>query len=203
MNSTLANSITEIILLDINQERRNILQPMIDYIQPKIAAKSDVNINFICTHNSRRSHLAQVWAQVAAAYYHIPGVHCYSGGTEVTAVFPKIATTLDKAGMNVHSLSPSPNPIYALKFAHNALPIIAFSKKYDDAFNPQRDFAAIMTCSQADADCPFILGAEKRIPITYEDPKVADDTAQQDEVYHSRSLQIASEMFYVFSRLKK
>lgn len=58
-----------------------------------------------------------------------------------------------------------------------------------------------MTCSQADEGCPYIAGAEKRIPVRYEDPKSSDKTPQQNEIYTQRSLQIASEMFYVFSSL--
>lgn len=60
-----------------------------------------------------------------------------------------------------------------------------------------------MTCSQADGGCPFISGAEKRIAITYDDPKAFDNTDQQTEKYNERSLQIATEMFYVFSQIKK
>ena len=83
------------------------------------------------------------------------------------------------------------------------MPIIGYSKTYEDPFNPQSEFAAIMTCSQADGDCPFIAGAEKRIPITYEDPKAFDNTPQQFKKYQERSLQIATELFYVFSQIKK
>ena len=60
-----------------------------------------------------------------------------------------------------------------------------------------------MTCSQADGGCPFIAGAEKRIPITFEDPKNSDNTPEQAQVYAERSLQIATEMFYVFSKISQ
>lgn len=202
MNAKLVNTISEILKLAINQGRKSTLQPLIDYIQDKVTAGSAININFICTHNSRRSHLSQVWAQIAAAHYQIPNVTCYSGGTEETALFPKVALTLENAGIAVSIISNSENPVYAFKYDKNALPMIGFSKKYDSPFNPESNFAAVMTCSQADGGCPFIAGAEKRIPITFEDPKISDNTAEQDEVYRNRSLQIASEMFYVFSQIK-
>lgn len=202
MYKQLIDTILTIQNLRINQERVQILRPLVDYIQSKVQAQEDVNLNFICTHNSRRSHLCQVWAQIAVAYYRIPNVYCYSGGTEETALFPKVAETLSAAGINVYPISLGDNPVYALKYDDNALPIIGFSKKYDAAFNPQSDFVAIMTCSQADEGCPFIPGATTRIPITYEDPKISDDTIMQDNVYQERSLQIASEMFYVFSQIK-
>ena len=202
MNTKLVNTVTDILKLEINQGRKTTLQPLIDYIQGKVTDGLDININFICTHNSRRSHLSQVWAQIAAAHYQIPRVICYSGGTEETAMFPKIAETFEKSGIEVITISEGSNPVYALKYDKNALPIIGFSKKYDSPFNPESNFAAIMTCSQADGGCPFIAGAEKRIPITYEDPKISDNTDQQDQVYNLRSLEIASEMFYVFSQIK-
>ncbi|WP_164108287.1 MULTISPECIES: low molecular weight phosphatase family protein [Sphingobacterium] len=202
MYSKLTDTISFIQKLEISQGRNPILRPLVEYIQHRLDLGKDINLNFICTHNSRRSHLCQVWAQIAAAHYQVPKVYCYSGGTEETALFPKIADTLRNQGVDVQIISEAPNPIYALKYDINALPIIGFSKKYDDPFNPQSDFAAIMTCSQADGGCPFIPGAEKRIPITFEDPKLSDNTPQQDEVYHNRSLEIAAEMFYVFSQIK-
>ena len=188
---------------EITAERKNILKPLIEFIQLKVDNQEDIRLNLICTHNSRRSHLSQVWGQTAAHYYGIQNVFCYSGGTEATAMFPKVAETLTKTGFKIQKLSEENNPVYAIKFTENQAPIIGFSKTYDDNFNPESGFAAIMTCSQADGGCPFIAGAEKRIPITFEDPKAFDNTPQQDEKYQERSLQIASEMFYVFSQIKK
>lgn len=187
----------------ISAERKSVLQPLIDFIQLKSDTQQQIRLNLICTHNSRRSHLSQVWAQTAAYHYDIKNVFCYSGGTEATALFPKVAETLEKSGFNIRKLSEENNPVYAIKFSENEIPIIGFSKTYDDAFNPESAFVAIMTCSQADGGCPFIAGAEKRIAITYEDPKAFDNTNEQTEKYQERSLQIATEMFYVFSQIKK
>ncbi|CAI9673282.1 MULTISPECIES: low molecular weight phosphatase family protein [Elizabethkingia] len=187
---------------NINEERKNVLWPLIGYIQKKINDKQRININFICTHNSRRSHLSQIWAQAAASYFNIPGVHCYSGGTEETALFPKIIETLKIQGFNILKISDGNNPVYAIKYSANTPPVIGFSKKYDNPFNPEDSYAAVMTCSQADEGCPFIAGAEVRIPITFEDPKKSDNTPEQTQVYAERSLQITAEMLYVFSSIK-
>lgn len=188
---------------NISEERKNTLQPLIDFVQQKVINRQEININFICTHNSRRSHLSQVWAQVASAHFNIPNVHCYSGGTEETSLFPKVAETLTNQGFNIFKIADTNNPVYAIKYSDNALPVIGFSKKYDSPFNPVSAFTAIMTCSQADGGCPFIAGAEKRIPITFEDPKISDNTPEQSQVYAERSLQIATEMFYVFSKVSQ
>lgn len=187
----------------ISEERSSILQPLIDFIQFKVETNSQVRLNLICTHNSRRSHLSQVWAQTAAAHYNIKNVYCYSGGTEATAMFPLVSKTLAKQGFQIKIISEGNNPIYSIKFSENEHPVIGFSKTFDNDFNPKSEFAAIMTCSSADKGCPFIAGAEKRIPITFEDPKAFDNTPQQAEKYEERSLQIANEMFYVFSKIKK
>ena len=187
----------------ISEERKRILQPLIDYVQNKVLNDDEIRLNLICTHNSRRSHLSQIWAQTASYYFNISKVFCYSGGTEATAMFPVVAKTLIYQGFQIKTISEGNNPVYAVKYSENEPPIICFSKTYDDDFNPQSEFVAILTCSHADGACPFIAGAEKRIPITFEDPKAFDNTPQQAEKYQERSVQIATEMFYVFSKIKK
>tara|TARA_R110000868_G_scaffold68720_1_gene203200 strand:+ start:31946 stop:32578 length:633 start_codon:yes stop_codon:yes gene_type:complete len=195
------NVISSLKPIEISNERTLVLQPLIAYIQEKAAKKETIRLNFICTHNSRRSHLSQVWAQAIASYFGIKNVFTYSGGTEATALFPMVAETLKNSGFQITTLSKGKNPVYSIKYASNEHPVICFSKKFDDNFNPESEFAAIMTCSSADQGCPFIAGAEKRIPITFEDPKAFDNTPQQAEKYLERSIQIATELFYVFSKI--
>lgn len=203
MYTEIENEINNFNPANITNERKAILQPLVDYVQSKAINQQEIRLNLICTHNSRRSHLAQVWAQTAAAYHKTKSVFCYSGGTEATAMFPMIVETLKKQGFKINAVSEGNNPVYAIKYSDNEHPIIGFSKKYDVDFNPQSEFAAIMTCSQADGGCPFIAGAEKRIPITFEDPKAFDNSPQQAEKYLERSVNIAIEMFYVFSQIKQ
>jgi arsenate reductase len=197
------NVIKNLNIENITAERKEILQSLVDFIQSKVTNQQEIRLNLICTHNSRRSHLSQVWAQTASAYFNIKNVFCYSGGTEATAMFPMVAKTLENQGFKIKTIAEGNNPIYSIKYAENEHPIIGFSKAYDDDFNPESEFAAIMTCSHADGGCPFISGAEKRIPITFDDPKAFDNTPQQAEKYEERSLQIATEMVYVFSQIKQ
>ena len=185
----------------ISNERKVVLQPLIDFIQAKVSKNQDVRINFICTHNSRRSHLSQIWAQTIAQYFNYKNVFCYSGGTEATALFPKIVETLQDSGFQITTISKDKNPVYSIKYANNQHPIIGFSKTLDDDFNPKSEFVAVMTCDAANEACPFVPGAEKRIPITFEDPKAFDNTSLQTEKYKERSLQIATELCYVFSEV--
>ncbi|MBC7494918.1 MAG: protein-tyrosine-phosphatase [Flavobacterium sp.] len=201
MFEKLENTILALREQPIAADRKELLQPLIDYIQNKVHAQQKVRLNLICTHNSRRSHLAQIWSQTAAAFFNIKNVSCYSGGTEVSALYPMVAQTLAKQGFIILPLSEGTNTVYAIKYSANETPIIAFSKKYDDLFNPESEFVAIMTCSQADGACPFIAGAEIRIPITFNDPKAFDASPQQAAKYLESSIQIAAEMFYVFSKI--
>ena len=196
------STIDQVSFETISEERKQVLAPLIQFIQSKVNNELTIRLNFICTHNSRRSHLSQVWAQTAAAYHNIENVFCYSGGTEATALFPKVAETLVNTGFEVKIISEGDNPIYAIKYNTNDHPVIGFSKSYEDDFNPQSEFAAILTCSQADGGCPLIAGAEKRIPITFDDPKAFDNTPLQTEKYQERSIQIATEFLYVFSQIK-
>ncbi|RAR47165.1 arsenate-mycothiol transferase ArsC [Flavobacterium lacus] len=203
MLENLSKTIEIISEITVPNKRKEVLQPLIDYLQKKVNGKQEIRLNFICTHNSRRSHLSQIWAQTMAFHFVIPNVYCYSGGTEATAMFPKVAETLVKQGFQIQTLSQEQNPVYAVKFDENQHPIICFSKAFFDDFNPKSQFGAIMTCNHADQGCPMVFGADARFPITYDDPKAFDGTDLMDTKYAERSLQIASELFYVFSQLKK
>ncbi|MEN8703961.1 MAG: protein-tyrosine-phosphatase [Polaribacter sp.] len=201
MNSKIEELIKNLNIDELSFERKKVLKSLIDLVVQQKSENKEIRINFICTHNSRRSHLGQIWAQTMAAFFKIEKVITYSGGTETTAMFPKVGETLFKQGFEIQKLSETNNPVYAIKFDENSHPIIAFSKKYNDDFNPKSDFVAVMTCSHADENCPFIAGAEKRIPITYDDPKLFDNTDQQNQKYEERSIQIATEMKYIFANI--
>ncbi|SIS97025.1 protein-tyrosine phosphatase/arsenate reductase [Filimonas lacunae] len=187
----------------IPAERKTQLDSITTYVKQKINKGQIANLIFICTHNSRRSHTAQLWAAAAAAYYGVDGVANYSGGTEITAFNLSAIKALTDAGFSIEVATPGKNPVFEVKLGNNLPAIPAFSKKYMDEPNPAKDFAAVMTCSHADESCPFVAGADGRIAIPYEDPKAFDGTPRQDAAYKERCLQIATEMLYVFGQLKK
>ncbi|MCB9185458.1 MAG: protein-tyrosine-phosphatase [Flavobacteriales bacterium] len=185
----------------ISASRKKELEDVARYISQKHARQETVNLIFICTHNSRRSQLAQVWAAVAAANYGVRNVHCYSGGTEETSFAKRAVETLKQAGLKIDG-TVGTNPRYIIRFSDEVGALDCFSKKYDHAANPQKGFAALMTCSDADENCPIVPGAEVRYKLTYEDPKLSDRTPQEAEVYEARSRQIATEMLYLFSHVE-
>lgn len=202
MLDKIKNTISSFSVQNISAERIEVLEPLVNYIQNKKNANEIIRLNFICTHNSRRSHLSQIWAQTMAFQFGIKNVFCYSGGTEATAMFPKVAETLVNQGFQIQKLSETQNPVYAVKFAQNENPIICFSKTYNNDFNPKNNFGAIMTCNNADEGCPIVFGAEARFSVKYDDPKAFDGTDLQTEKYAERSLEIAQEIWWVFSQIK-
>ena len=187
--------------LSIPEKRKDILENITNYIAKKQATGSAINLVYICTHNSRRSHFGQVWAHVAASYYGIKNVSTFSGGTEATAFNINAINALKRIGFNIKSIDTEKNATYHVFYDDNESPSVCFSKTYDNAKNPQKEFAAIMTCGDAEENCPFIPGVELRIATTYDDPKAFDNTPQQDAKYDERCKQIALETLYVFSKL--
>lgn len=185
----------------IEAPRRQALAALVPQLQAEAASAQGLALNFICTHNSRRSHMAQVWAQVMAAYFEQERVYCYSGGTEATAVFPMVIETLAQQGLQSIPLSDGPNPLIALRFSPQLPPVLAFSKRYSHSFNPAKNFVALLTCDQAAADCPVVHGAALRFSLSYADPKAYDQSPLQAQKYRERSRQIATEMHFLFSQM--
>lgn len=185
---------------DIEPSRRPILNSLIDAIKENTLFNKEVAINFVCTHNSRRSQFAQFWATLMASYFDVQHVSCFSSGVEVTALHANVVNTFKNIGVDVNQ-SGKENPIFFLKYAENAAPIKMFSKLLEDQVNTQRNFIAVMTCAEADEGCPFVPGAIARIPLRYEDPKQFDGTNEVEKAYETTSQLIANEMKYVFSRI--
>lgn len=198
----------------IPEDRRKILGDVAEFIQSRASKGETAQLTFICTHNSRRSHLSQVWARIAAAHYGVKHVETFSGGTEATAMNPRTVAVLQRCGLRT-SISPnsdvrnsgtensSRNPHYSVAFSEEYSPLVCFSKVFNEAPNPSVGFCAIMTCSQADRACPIVEGCERRVAVPYDDPKLADGTPMETAVYDERCAQIAREMMYVMSRVRQ
>ncbi len=186
----------------IPPERREKLDAVAREIQTRIAARRPVNLIFICTHNSRRSHFGQVWGAAAAAYFGLPRISTYSGGTEETACNPRTINAFRRAGFSIDVPKPASNPVYTVHYSSSFPPAACFSKIYNSPVNPQKNFIAVMTCSDADEKCPIVIGATARFPITYEDPKRSDGTPEEAATYDETCRLIAREWCYVMSRAK-
>ena len=188
--------------ITISDDRKNLLLKISKGIIEEYKKEGVVNLNFICTHNSRRSQLGQVWGFFAANYFDL-NIHSFSGGTEVTAFFKNTVKTLQKVGFTFHLENFShQNPKYIISFEGTTKSILGFSKRYDDAEN-KNPFIAITTCNNADTNCPFIPEATYRFHLPFVDPKASDNTDLQDETYLKTNQQIAAEIYFVFSEVKK
>lgn len=185
----------------IDNERKDLLLIFAKYISEKLKENKEIDLIFICTHNSRRSHMSQIWAQTVSAYYNIPNIQNYSGGTEATAFNPRAVKAVEDAGFRIEKQDETENPIYIVNYSENVEPLKCFSKVYSNLFNPQKDFAAIMTCSDADEKCPVVFGAEKRFAIRYNDPQKYDGTELEESKYKERFEQIGIEMLFAFSKV--
>ncbi|PTM13274.1 MAG: protein-tyrosine-phosphatase [Bacteroidetes bacterium] len=177
--------------------RQQLLQQLAAYLRQQTAREAPLALHFICTHNSRRSQIAQVWAATAAAYFAIPNLTTYSGGTEATAFNPRAVAALERVGFRITHPG-GDNPHYQVQAGSDLPPLVCFSKTIGDGRNPQTGFAAIMTCAEADESCPLVPGAAWRLALTYEDPKVADDTPAEADRYDERVAQIGRELLYAF-----
>jgi arsenate reductase len=178
-------------------ERQRLLRTAAESIAVQLTERQQSNVIFICTANSRRSQLGQVWAKVAAMHYGLGGIETYSGGTQATACNPRTVRALRRAGFNIDESAGSENPRYMLLFADGQPPVELYSKRYDDSANPQQNFVAMMCCDDADEACPVVTGAVERFRLSYADPKQADGTPEEDAAYDERSQQIAAEMFFL------
>ena len=185
---------------ELPEARRSALEQVASFVSSRRAKGDSTDLVFICTHNSRRSQMGQLWAAAAAAHFGIDGVRSHSGGTEVTAFNPRAIAAVQRAGFSVSNPG-GDNPHYRISFDEAAAPLVCFSKTYDDPSNPSTDFVAIMTCSEADEACPVVFGAALRAPIRYEDPKTSDGTPEERATYDERCRQIGAEMLYLFSRV--
>lgn len=168
-----------------------------------LASGKDANLTFICTHNSRRSHMSQIWAQTAASYYGLDHVNAFSGGTEATACNCRTVAAMRRAGFSIVKTTEGGNPVYLVQFSDDHPPVRAYSKLYNADGNPKQGFIALMTCSQADKKCPVVEGAVARYAIHYVDPKLCDDTPDEPVAYNERCQEIAREMFYIMSRVRQ
>lgn len=186
----------------ISDERKTLLLKISDAIAKEHTLNKEVNLNFICTHNSRRSQLGQVWSFYAAHYFKL-NINAFSGGTEVTAFYRNTVKTLQKVGFEFQLIDFShQNPTYQISFKGTKKAVLGFSKFYNDSLNKE-PFMAITTCNNADINCPFIPTASHRFHLPFVDPKHSDGSDTQEETYLQTSQQIAGEIYFIFSEVKK
>ena len=203
--SSLASTVDQLPSVHPDLARRETLDRLASWIKMRLldGRPDPVEVVFICTHNSRRSQLAQAWMAALAAQAGWDRIRSFSGGTEGTAFNHRAVQALERAGFQTTIYDElQDNPRYEVKFSPKSGPMLMFSKRYDYPENPRSGFAAVMVCSDADTDCPYIPGADIRIPLPFIDPKASDGTPEEAATYDLRSGQIAAELAYVINKIQ-
>ena len=184
----------------ISAERKSSLEALSDYLIETVDDSGYSKLTFICTHNSRRSHIAQIWAHTFSMYYEMEDIFCFSGGTESTELHPNAIEALKKSGFRISDDGSKNNPRYRVQVGDKIPDLICFSKQLVEPPNPESDFCAVMVCSDADEKCPVVKGAEKRISMPYDDPRHFDGTTEQKQKYAERVFEIGRDIMWAFDR---
>ena len=185
----------------ISGERKVLLHSLADAIRTSLNTFGSCNIIAVCTHNSRRSQLAEAWIHVMSRHLQLPAIKAYSGGTESTAFYPLMIQAMKNCGFALNISVEGDNPTMKLELGEKEVPHLMFSKKFDHSSNPDKNFIALMVCSDADENCPFIPGAFRRISLTFEDPKMYDGQPDALDRYQEKVHEIGREIIYAMGQL--
>jgi protein-tyrosine-phosphatase len=201
MNPTLKTLCEQIAtqISTISSERKLKLDQLSAVLQQEINKNQSVNLVFVCTHNSRRSHFAQVWWETLHYYLKLNFFETFSAGTEVTRIHEHTLQTLEGHGFQLKPLDKKENPTIQVAVDEHKK-MLCFSKLTNHP-SIKQPYVAILTCADAEENCPYIPEAKQRFALTYNDPKKSDGTPDQERIYHERSLTIATEAFYVLFSL--
>jgi arsenate reductase len=178
----------------VSPVRWDVLEPIAHFLAEQIRTQGGADIQFICTHNSRRSQMAHAWGHVYAAELDLP-IRVFSGGTEATACHPHTMDALVRAGFSLVNTGP-----LVLQGPYGG-PVTLTSKRFNDPLNASDGFLALMTCSDADENCPYIPQARARMPLQYSDPKDFDGTEQEHAAYNATCSAISHELKALFERV--
>lgn len=194
----------------IEERHREGAEELVAWISKNYQPEKPLNIIVICTGNSRRSMLGSTMGNIAAQYYGLGNIQFFSGGTTPSAFNARAIATLKEIGVEVESSgkeaprgeSGEENPIYRVRVGKE-LETLEFSKLYSDPHNPQKGFAAILVCDEADSACPSVKGASTRISLPYTDPKVYDGAPFEAAKYAERRDDIGRFMLNVMMQARR
>ncbi|WP_196893237.1 low molecular weight phosphatase family protein [Aureivirga marina] len=184
--------------IEITNDRKETLNDIAKAVLDEYLRNERVNLNFICSHNSRRSQFAQIWGNYAINFFSIPNMECFSGGTVVTALHRNTVKTLKEVGFrfDVKTFNHQ-NPEYLISYQDCKKPILAYSKLIEDQ-NNKSPYIAITTCNSIEKNCPLFTDCLAYFQLPYTDPKNYDYTALKNEKYNELNMNIASEMAFLF-----
>ncbi len=193
LNPALNHTIMELGMEEdlIEFSRQQLLQNIAEHLRQEMQCP----LVFVCTHNSRRSQLAEAWVNALNLYYDL-NLSVFSAGTESTAFHQNMVNALVSNNFELKSDGKIENPRY--RFLNSTM----FSKTLDDPSLPKADFIAVMVCDEADMNCPVVVGAKKRFSLHYQDPKAFDGTDLEELAYLNKVREIGREICYLFRLIK-
>ena len=186
----------------IPDNHRQSLEQIGDYLLQKLQSNKDAKVLLISRHNSRRSHMGQLWLMTAAEYYGIGNVATFSGGIEPTELDSRVIRALKKCGFKISTTKRSENPTY-LTSNGPGNSYMVFAKQYNGGQNPTSDFIAVVLSEVVNKKLETIPGADKKVPMLYEDLENFDGSPEEERKYDEGCRQIARAMFYVMQYTKK
>jgi arsenate reductase len=184
-------------------DRQPLLAAIRAWMQAKDQAGRPMHLLFVCVHNSRRSFLGECLAKAILAYYNRSDIQTHSAGGEATACNERTVAVLQRIGFQITAtgkLANAGNPIYEGRVSDSHPPFTLFSKDVVHTSLPTQNVLAITVCSNDPdgATCPWVPGAELRLPLPYTDPKFADGTPNELAAYDTAAATIARELLWTF-----
>ena len=206
INSTLITLIEDLLKEEnlILSDRKKELLTLAKLCNSTLKEDNQLKFNVICTHNSRRSQLGQLWLRTAAVFFNINNVYTYSGGTEATAFNINMVNAIQSVGFQIEQLNNFENPKYQIQLSEfDNDKTLYYSKIYDESYNPQANYIAILVCNSAAETCPNVTGAKHRFVLPYNDPKTFDETNLEKKAYIDTVNEIGREVLFMMNQIKK
>tara|TARA_Y100001949_G_C15986510_1_gene330879 strand:+ start:2001 stop:2567 length:567 start_codon:yes stop_codon:yes gene_type:complete len=170
-----------------NQKRKKRLDNIASVINENL--NKTRSIVFLCTHNSRRSQICEVWGKVFAEIYR-KKININSAGAFKTVVHSQVYESIVKCGLVVDNKK----EIFfdKKKFKLNSKTIDSLTMK---------NFIAVMTCSNAEKSCPNDPRSIRNIKMFFNDPRIYDETDKMSREYLNTTIYIAEELNYIFKNI--
>ncbi|MEO8269488.1 MAG: hypothetical protein ABI557_07210, partial [Aureliella sp.] len=194
----------------IDGPHRQAAHQLAEWMVANCKSGKPVEVIVVCTGNSRRSILGSSMGNLAAAYYGLSEIHFYSGGTAPSAFNRRTAAALRNIGFDVTDTGTKAtpgsekalNPMLRVEWGEG-METIEFSKHFSAAGNFRSGFAALMVCSEADAECPTVSGASLRLAMPYLDPKMYDGSVFEAAKYNERRDDIGRMMLAALCQVRR
>lgn len=184
-----------------SKKRLKILDQLMVYLKELVAKKLELNVIFVCTHNSRRSQFAQFWLDTFLHNFGIENYNIFSAGTVETEVHKNVISVIEHYGFTVTKDSEINNKKYKIALG-KGYEINLFSKEITSVLEAGLgSFVLIFVCDSAYENCPFVIENQKHFSLTFEDPGRYDEDLNALEYYQKCAYKIAAEMHYLASGL--